>query len=188
MVNGDAGAPMVDLFEVKAVAAGAEVKRAATLADAWREAVAFARDAGLRTVAASADALALAPAESRGRVVRPEDARGFAAADAGLVLADHGVAETGTLVHMDRPGAGPVDDRHAWTFPPVCIALLRRSSIVARIEDLAEGISKHLASPAAGGAQVSCVTGPSRTADIECATAIGVHGPGRLVVVIAEGD
>ncbi len=33
---------------------------------------------------------------------------------------------------------------------------------------------------------VACVTGPSRTADIERVLTIGVHGPRKLVVVVVD--
>jgi len=34
---------------------------------------------------------------------------------------------------------------------------------------------------------LALITGPSRTADIERVLTIGVHGPGRLVVLLVDG-
>jgi L-lactate dehydrogenase complex protein LldG len=34
---------------------------------------------------------------------------------------------------------------------------------------------------------LACVTGPSRTADIERVLTIGVHGPRRLLIVAVDG-
>jgi L-lactate dehydrogenase complex protein LldG len=33
---------------------------------------------------------------------------------------------------------------------------------------------------------ISFITGPSRTADIERVLTIGVHGPGRLIIVVVD--
>jgi L-lactate dehydrogenase complex protein LldG len=35
---------------------------------------------------------------------------------------------------------------------------------------------------------IACVTGPSRTADIERVLTIGVHGPRRLVLIAVDGE
>ena len=35
-------------------------------------------------------------------------------------------------------------------------------------------------------AYISFITGPSRTADIERVLTIGVHGPGRLIIVVVD--
>lgn len=108
------------------------------------------------------------------------DPADFDASQAGIVRADYGVAETGTLVHLDH-GDG---EKMIWTLPPVCVALLDAGRIVGRLVDLIPEISAHLELPGLPGPQVSLVTGPSRTADIECRLSIGVHGPSRLLILI----
>jgi L-lactate dehydrogenase complex protein LldG len=35
---------------------------------------------------------------------------------------------------------------------------------------------------------LACVTGPSRTADIERVLTIGVHGPKKLVIIAVDGE
>jgi L-lactate dehydrogenase complex protein LldG len=49
-------------------------------------------------------------------------------------------------------------------------------------EWLEEGGGRRLASVS----QAVIVTGPSRTADIEMTLTVGVHGPGRLVILLIE--
>ena len=100
------------------------------------------------------------------------------AADAGVTVAAYGIADTGTLVLCASPG----DHRLDSLAPPAHIALLRAGAIAPDLEAAfaqfaADGrFARHSA--------VTFVRGPSRTADIELQLTIGVHGPGRLYVVV----
>jgi len=100
--------------------------------------------------------------------------------DAGIVRADYGIAETGTLIHFDADD----EEKNVWTLPETCLCLLAKDRIVPRLEAIAPEISSHLARTDIPSPQVSLVTGPSRTADIECQLTIGVHGPARLLIMI----
>jgi L-lactate dehydrogenase complex protein LldG len=91
---------------------------------------------------------------------------------AGITGAIAGVAETGTLVIPSGAGR-PLA---ASLLPEVHIVVLRIANI---IETLSQAF--HLDEVRQASA-VALVTGPSRTADIEMALTIGVHGPGEIIV------
>lgn len=91
-------------------------------------------------------------------------------AQAGVTLCEVAVAETGSLMLTSGPGRS----RLASLAPPVHIALLDASSVVASLE---EGLAR------AAQRTSWLITGPSRTADIEGVLVRGVHGPKRLWVV-----
>jgi L-lactate utilization protein LutC len=174
---------LVGRFIAGAVSAGAEVFRAPDLGAAL---TAVARlfeqekiDSALSSRALQADAQAAGL-----RVHLPDGTEDIAAAPAALVRADFGAAETGTLVRLDTDD----EEKLAWTLPPLCVCLLDARAIVADLESLAGVIADHLGRPSNPGPQVSLVTGPSRTADIECQLTIGVQGPARLVIGIVEGE
>jgi L-lactate dehydrogenase complex protein LldG len=173
------GRSPVTLFRARAEAVGAEVRAAATAAQARRMVASLLAGLGVERVAAASDAASFVPAKARDRLIGGERAEEIAAAGAGIVLAQRGIAETGTLVHFDRSDA----DKNVWTLPPVCIAVLEARAVAGRLEDLLPAIGKHLSRPSDFG-QVSLVTGTSRTADIENVLSTGVHGPGRLVIVV----
>jgi len=103
-------------------------------------------------------------------------------ADAGITSVDYGVAETGTLAVLARPGQG----RAISLLCPIHIALLRSSGIVSDLSVLIERIiTEREELPSA----LTFITGPSRTADIELVLTVGVHGPKELhVVLIEEGQ
>jgi len=174
---------LVARFVAGALAAGAEVFRAPDLPAALA-AVARLFEAGkIRGVLASRSLYAEALAA--GLEVRlPERADEIVAAGAALVQADFGAAETGTLVHLDSDD----EEKLAWTLPPLCVCLLDRRKIVPDLQSLAGVIADHLSRPGVPGPQVSLVTGPSRTADIEDQLTIGVQGPARLVIGLVEGE
>jgi L-lactate dehydrogenase complex protein LldG len=61
------------------------------------------------------------------------------------------------------------------------VALVRTASLLPDMECLLARVDPRRVR------YLACVTGPSRTADIERVLTIGVHGPRKLVVVLVDG-
>ncbi len=101
-----------------------------------------------------------------------------AEADIGITSADYALAETGTFVMI----SSPKEARMVSLLPPVHIAVLPRSRILANLDELL-GV---LPLPAEQTSSMVLITGPSRTADIEQILIRGVHGPGEVYAVIVE--
>ena len=97
-----------------------------------------------------------------------------AGADAGLTSAEAALAETGSLVLV----SSPTQARMTSLLPPVHIVLLPESKILPSIFEWVEQ------RPAEFPANMVLVSGPSKTADIEQVLVVGVHGPGRLIVIV----
>jgi L-lactate dehydrogenase complex protein LldF len=97
---------------------------------------------------------------------------------AGLTGSLAGVADSGSIVITGGAGRPLVTS----LLPEMHIALLRECDIV---DDLRQALSQQ----AIAQAPVAVIiTGPSRTADIEMALTIGVHGPGELCVLCILGQ
>jgi L-lactate dehydrogenase complex protein LldF len=101
------------------------------------------------------------------------------AAGAGLTGAIAGLADTGTLVVP----AGKHRSQLASLLPPVHVALLSEESIYMNMRDWLKTGGKEVVEKAVC---VALISGPSRTADIEMTLTIGVHGPGKLIVICLE--
>ncbi len=86
------------------------------------------------------------------------------------------VAETGTLLCASSATAA----RGATLIPPLHIALVAEAQLVGDLFDLFAQFSAWPDLPA----NVSLITGPSKTADIEGVLVTGVHGPGEVHIVI----
>jgi L-lactate utilization protein LutC len=115
------------------------------------------------------DALAgLPPAEQR---------RLLLACDVGITSCDYAIAETGTLMMCSRPG----HERVASLLPPMHIAIVEKQQIVP---DLIDAIAM-LKSPSLPS-NVTFITGPSKTGDIELQLTTGVHGPGKWRVIVVQ--
>jgi L-lactate dehydrogenase complex protein LldG len=98
--------------------------------------------------------------------------------DAGVTTAAYGIAETGTLAMVFEGSRG----RLASLVPFIHVAILEAKNMLPHTEALFERLAADGASPAA----LSLVTGPSMTADIALTPVRGIHGPGKLVVVLVE--
>lgn len=85
-------------------------------------------------------------------------------------------AETGTLVCA----SGPSSARGATLIPPVHIAVVDQSQVVADLFDTFAWLGRRGELPA----NVNLITGPSKTADIEGVLVTGMHGPGIVHVVL----
>lgn len=187
---------MIQRFKQKAEAVAAEVFIAHDLERALEEAMSWLRtEQKLKITADDRLAGMLAARGMDGfNLVFPEKPEQFAELQAALVEAELAVAETGTLVHLDATPR----DLWRWTLPENCLAFINRDKIVASMEELLETLNGYLSSGGAGGSgraagedrlanevkQISFVTGPSRTADIEGQLELGVHGPLRLLIFI----
>jgi len=101
---------------------------------------------------------------------------------AGLTCCELAVAETGTLVQAARPGGG----RLLSLLPALHVALIRPKDILPTLADLPQALADVARFPLGPTPAVSLISGPSRTGDIEAVIVTGVHGPGRLEVVVWE--
>lgn len=84
------------------------------------------------------------------------------------------VAETGTLVCSSEGGRAV----QAGLLPAHHVAIVRRDRIFDTLDDFFAAVS------GAPPTNMTLVTGPSRTADIELTLAIGVHGPEKLDIIV----
>ena len=99
-----------------------------------------------------------------------------AAADVGVTGCHGAIAETGSLVLLSAPGCS-----HAVSLlPPLHVALVRPQDLYPTMGGFFAANGDRMS----GASSCTFVTGPSRTADIELSLTIGVHGPGRVVVII----
>jgi L-lactate dehydrogenase complex protein LldG len=134
---------------------------------------------GVADVVVASGATALDYA-SLSRLPPAEQRRMSLACDLGITSCDCAIAETGTLMMCSRPG----HERVTSLLPPVHIAIVERSQIVADLIDafrlLHDRGLEQLPS------NVTFITGPSKTGDIELQLTTGVHGPGTWQVIVVN--
>jgi L-lactate utilization protein LutC len=99
---------------------------------------------------------------------------GSAAVTAGFRTAEAAIAETGTIVETSAGGRtllpGLIADVH--------VSIVPAASVVARME---EALAAVTADPPRN---ISFLSGPSRTGDIEQTLTIGAHGPRKAIALL----
>lgn len=108
-------------------------------------------------------------------IVPPEAGKhALAACDLGVTEADFALPETGTLGLF----SAPEKPRAVSLLPRVHLVLLRPQALRSDLQQVfTEARPQHY---------LILITGPSRTADIELTTTLGVHGPKALYVWLVE--
>jgi L-lactate dehydrogenase complex protein LldG len=109
-----------------------------------------------------------------------EQRKQLLACDVGITSCEAAIAETGTLMMLSRPGR----ERLASLIAPVHIAIIERCQIVPDLIDAFNLLSER--GIEALPSNVTFITGPSKTGDIELQLTTGVHGPGVWQVIIID--
>jgi L-lactate dehydrogenase complex protein LldG len=99
-------------------------------------------------------------------------------ADVGITGVTWAVAETGSLLLAH----GRDSERLASLAPPVYFAIVERDRIVADLCDVFARASETYGSDLPSN--MTFVTGPSKTGDIETKMVTGVHGPGKWHLIV----
>ncbi len=102
----------------------------------------------------------------------------LAGLDIGLTYADHGIADTGSLV-INCPSE---ELRLATMISEYHVAVLPMSKIVESLDKINDVLVTYMNK----ADYTAFITGPSRTADIERVLSIGVHGPLALHILLLE--
>jgi L-lactate dehydrogenase complex protein LldG len=99
--------------------------------------------------------------------------------DAAFTVCPAAAADTGTLL-LDSSSE---EVRLATMVAELHVAAVRKADIRESLADLRDELSGMIQD---GPSFAACITGPSRTADIERVLALGVHGPLEMAVILLE--
>ncbi|MFQ5768925.1 MAG: lactate utilization protein C [bacterium] len=102
-------------------------------------------------------------------------------ADVGICPAEFAIAETGTIVEVTT------DDAHRLisSLPRVHIAFLEAAQIVNSLAEAASRL-REIYRKYKEYCNITFISGPSRTADIEMKLFLGVHGPQESHVIVCD--
>ncbi len=173
------------VFQEKAEAVSAQVYRVGTCGEASILIGSLLAELGSKKIVISHSSLF-----HKGRLENVLKAKGFEVhtanfrlqaplADVGISQVEMAVAETGSLVG----DATNIDDRLVTTLPLVHVAMVPTSRLKATLGEALDTLHE---GDLPG--QISFITGPSRTSDIERVLTIGVHGPEKLLVVFVDRE
>ena len=112
---------------------------------------------------------------------RLERLQGLDPVQIGISGADAAIAESGTIVVVSGPGRA----RMASLLPPVHLAILPAERIVRSLPEAFALLTAHFGADVVyQRSNISLISGPSRTGDIEQSLTLGVHGPKEIHVVV----
>jgi len=98
--------------------------------------------------------------------------------EVGITGCEFLIAHTGSVMVSSAQEGG----RQLFVYPPVHVVIARKNQLVDYLEQAYSGIQKKYGNNLPS--QVTLITGPSRTADIEKTLVLGAHGPRELHVFL----
>ena len=102
----------------------------------------------------------------------------------GVTSADYCVADTATLIMKDRPGQA----RSLSLVPSIHVAVIELQQVISDLKELYTLLSQDSGEKFEGLSNcMTCITGPSKTADIELVMVHGAHGPRELHLFVITG-
>ena len=174
-------------FETRAKNVSAEVFRVATALEAKEVVVNLAKYVNARKIVLASSPLQQAAGVTEGLraagievyLQADEIAIHAESADMGISTVEFGIAETGSVCQ----DALAIESRMVSMLPPIHVVFLQSSRILPGVVEAMDVISQVY-----DRGYISFITGPSRTADIERVLTIGVHGPGRFVIIAVDEE
>ena len=107
----------------------------------------------------------------------PED---FSSVKVGITSCDFLISRFGSVMVSSGLGSG----RQIFVYPETHVVIAYTSQVVPELKDALTGIKKKYAGNFPS--QITVITGPSRTADIEKTLVMGAHGPKSLYVFMID--
>jgi L-lactate dehydrogenase complex protein LldG len=102
----------------------------------------------------------------------------------GVTSADYCVASTATLIMKARPGQA----RSVSLVPSIHVAVIELKQVVSDLKELYTLLDQDPSEKVEGLSNcMTCITGPSKTADIELYMVHGAHGPRELHLFVITG-
>jgi L-lactate dehydrogenase complex protein LldG len=122
----------------------------------------------------------LAKTLSEGNIKVENDENAFLDIKAGVTRCEFLIARFGSVMVPSALNAG----RRMFVFPESHIVFAYASQVVAELKDALKGMKEKYST--GFPSQVTVITGPSRTADIEKTLVMGAHGPKELYVFMID--
>lgn len=108
---------------------------------------------------------------------KPEN---FSSLKVGLTRCEYLISRFGSIM----VSSGLLSGRRMFVFPEVHIVIAAASQVVTEIKEAIKGMKKRYSSDLPS--QITLISGPSRTADIEKTLVMGAHGPKELYVFFVD--
>ncbi|NQU34594.1 MAG: LUD domain-containing protein [Bacteroidetes bacterium] len=113
-------------------------------------------------------------------IIFSSDYKDFNSINVGITPCDFLISRFGSIMVSSGLGSG----RRLFVYPEIHIVIAKASQVVPELKDAIIGMKKKYSNNFPS--QITTITGPSRTADIEKTLVMGAHGPKSLYVFMID--